>query len=239
LLAGPRSNVAFLAALCRTAEFRQGKVDTGFIDRNLATLGAVPHTIDRAAAALGVASLLAGEGPVAETLPADDAGEVHSPWAAEDGFQLGGVRSLIVPVVIDGDSANATVSFGADGMRVTIEDSAPATDARIFKADAEAYVVRRGRQTRVRIKDFARASAQAGTGDGLIKAPMHGRVLEVLAGIGEQVAAGQRLAVIEAMKMEHTLRAPFAGVVTEVPIAAGTQVVEGAEIMLIEATKTQ
>jgi 3-methylcrotonyl-CoA carboxylase alpha subunit len=239
LLAGPRSNVAFLAALCRAAEFRQGKVDTGFIDRNLAALGAVPHTIDRAAAARGVASLLAGERPAAETLPADDVAEVHSPWAAEDGFQLGGVRSLIVPVVIDGSSANATVSFGADGMRVTIEDSAPATDARVFKADAEAYVVRRGRQTRVRIKDFARASAQAGTGDGLIKAPMHGRVLEVLAGIGEQVAAGQRLAVIEAMKMEHTLRAPFAGVVTEVPIAAGTQVVEGAEIMLIEATKTQ
>ena len=242
LLAGPRSNVAFLAALCRAGEFRQGRVDTGFIDRNLAALGAVPHAIDRAAAALGVASLLAGaagEGRAAETSPADEAAEVQSPWTAKDGFQLGGVRSHIVPVVIDGDSANATVSFGADGMRVTVEDTAPATDARVFETDAEAFVVRRGRQTRVRIKDFARASAQAGTGDGLIKAPMHGRVLEVLAGIGEQVATGQRLAVIEAMKMEHTLRAPFAGVVTQVPIAAGAQVVEGAEIMLIEAPKTQ
>src|SRR5580704_8908114 len=74
LLAGPRSNVAFLAALCRAGEFRQGRVDTGFIDRNLAALGAVPHAIDRAAAALGVASLLAGaagEGRAAETSPAD------------------------------------------------------------------------------------------------------------------------------------------------------------------------
>ncbi len=46
VIAGPRSNVAFLAALCRASEFRQGKVDTGFIDRNLAALGAVPRRAD-------------------------------------------------------------------------------------------------------------------------------------------------------------------------------------------------
>jgi biotin carboxyl carrier protein len=66
---------------------------------------------------------------------------------------------------------------------------------------------------------------------------MHGRVLELLAGAGDKVAAGQRLAVIEAMKMEHTLRAPFAGVVKQVSVGIGAQVVEGAEIMLIEAEK--
>ena len=58
VIAGPRSNVAFLAALTRASEFRQGKVDTGFIDRNLAALGAVPHKADFAAAALGVVHLL-------------------------------------------------------------------------------------------------------------------------------------------------------------------------------------
>src|SRR5579862_665078 len=46
VIAGPRSNVAFLAALCRTAEFRQGKVDTGFVDRSLAAVGAVPQGPD-------------------------------------------------------------------------------------------------------------------------------------------------------------------------------------------------
>ena len=48
------------------------------------------------------------------------------------------------------------------------------------------------------------------------------------------MAAGQSLAVIEAMKMEHTLRAPFAGVVIKVPVGAGDQVVEGAQIMVIK-----
>jgi len=43
LVAGVRSNVAFLSALCRAPHFREGRVDTGFIDRHLAALGAVPH----------------------------------------------------------------------------------------------------------------------------------------------------------------------------------------------------
>jgi biotin carboxyl carrier protein len=88
----------------------------------------------------------------------------------------------------------------------------------------------------VRFKDIAAAATEGGAGDGVIKAPMHGRVLEVDVAVGDSVAAGQRLAVIEAMKMEHTLRAPFAGTVTQVPVGAGQQVVEGAEIMVIEPT---
>ena len=121
VIAGPRCNVTFLAALTRASEFRQGKVDTGFIDRNLAALGAVPHTADFAAAALGVVNLLGVE--AGGELPdggasADEAAEASSPWAASDGFQLGGTRSHAVPVMIDGESAVATVSYGADGMRV-------------------------------------------------------------------------------------------------------------------------
>jgi biotin carboxyl carrier protein len=61
--------------------------------------------------------------------------------------------------------------------------------------------------------------------------------LEILAKVGDRVAAGQRVAVIEAMKMEHTLRAPFDGTVTEVAASAGAQDVEGAQIMVLEADK--
>jgi len=93
-------------------------------------------------------------------------------------------------------------------------------------------------QTRVRIKDFAASAAESAGGDNVIKAPMHGRVLEILASIGERVVFGQRLAVIEAMKMEHTLRAPFAAVVKELPVSTGAQVVEGAPIMVLEPVET-
>jgi 3-methylcrotonyl-CoA carboxylase alpha subunit len=68
---------------------------------------------------------------------------------------------------------------------------------------------------------------------------MHGKVLELFVQAGESVEAGQRVAVLEAMKMEHTLRAPFAGTVAEVAAAVGTQVVEGARILLIERSAAE
>ena len=165
--------------------------------------------------------------------PATEA-EVDSPWAARDGFQFTGIRSIAVPILIDGQSAEATVTFGKSGMNVTIGGTRAAGDAKVFDAGGDAYVLRQGRQTRVRLRDFSATAAEAGAGDGVVKAPMHGRILELLVGVGDRVASGQRLAVIEAMKMEHTLRASFAGVVTQLSAAAGAQVVEGSQIMVIE-----
>ncbi len=233
IIAGPRSNVAFLGALCQADELRRGSIDTGFIDRNLAALGAAPCQRDNAAAAAGVARLLARTAAT-DRVAEEDAPAAHSPWVARDGFQLGGMRSLPVPIVVNGEHAGATVSYGRDGVHVAVEGVTPASDARVFEAGDESYVLRHGRQTRVSIQDFTTASAEGGAGDGTIKAPMHGKVLELLAAIGDRVAQGQRLAIIEAMKMEHTLRAPFAGTVVKVSVSVGAQVVEGAQIMLIE-----
>ncbi len=232
LIAGVHSNVAFLGNLCQAQAFRDGKVDTGFIDRNLAALGAVPQPRDNAAAALGVAHLLnAAIGNAAVT---DEAPEADSPWTARDGFQLGGVRSVVVPIEIDGDNASAAVTYAQNGINVAVDGFPPATHAKVFAAGQDAYVVRGGRQTRVRIRNFSATAAEAAGGDGVIKAPMHGKVLELLAGVGDRVDSGQRLAVIEAMKMEHTLRAPFAGIVMQVPVGTGAQGVEGAQIMVLE-----
>jgi 3-methylcrotonyl-CoA carboxylase alpha subunit len=229
LIAGVRSNVAFLGALCRASAFRDGKVDTGFIDRNLTALGAVPHSRDHAAAARGLEHLLGRD--VAET---EEPAAADSPWAAQDGFQLTGARSTTIPILVDGEAADAAVTYGKGGMHVAIAGAAAASDASVFDGKDDVFVLRHGRQTRVRMRDFSTAAAEGGAGDGTIKAPMHGKVLELFVGKGDSVAAGQRLAVIEAMKMEHTLRAPFAGAVVELAAAAGEQVVEGAQIMVIE-----
>jgi 3-methylcrotonyl-CoA carboxylase alpha subunit len=243
VVAGPRTNVAFLAALCRSDEFRRGTVDTGFIDRNLTALGAVPREPDLAAAALGVERLLVGTAETAsETTEAaiDDPGhDATSPWAATDGFQLGGTRTLSLPVAIDGRDVEATVTYTKDGAHIAIGGVEPAADATVFVADNDAYALHDGRQTRVRVRDFSAASAGASGSDGTVRAPMHGRVLQLFAGAGEHVTRGEPLAVIEAMKMEHTLHAPFAGIVRSVAVTPGAQVVEGGEIMVIEPAETR
>ena len=96
MIAGVRTNVLLLANLCRAAAFRQGKVDTGFIDRNLTALGAAPREPDWGAAACGATFLVDAIAAAPKEASADDAeaSEDHSPWSARDGFQLGGRREI-------------------------------------------------------------------------------------------------------------------------------------------------
>jgi len=64
---------------------------------------------------------------------------------------------------------------------------------------------------------------------------MHGKVLAVFVEDGATVVRGQRLAIIEAMKMEHTLTAPADGTVTELSVSANSQVAEGAKLMVVRS----
>jgi 3-methylcrotonyl-CoA carboxylase alpha subunit len=231
-VAGPRTNLAFLTALATSDGFRSEAFDTGFIERNLEPLGAVPRGFDRAAAAFGVAHLLAREQARIAARSGDDSA---SPWDAIDGFQLTGNRGAALPVLVDGENVSASLSYGANGARVAIDGEEPAADAQAVEAGDGVYVLRAGRQTVVRLKDFEAVDVDHLDTGGLITAPMHGKVLAILVKPGAAVAKGERVALLEAMKMEHALTAPIAGKVAEVAATAGSQVVEGAKVMVIEA----
>ncbi len=69
-----------------------------------------------------------------------------------------------------------------------------------------------------------RGSGAASAAGGAIIAPMPGKVIAVDVAEGQSVTAGQRLLVLEAMKMEHALTAPFDGVVEGLTVTAGAQV---------------
>jgi 3-methylcrotonyl-CoA carboxylase alpha subunit len=74
----------------------------------------------------------------------------------------------------------------------------------------------------------------AGAGAGITLSPMPGLVKAVFVTAGQAVAAGDRLAILEAMKMEHTLTAARDGVVAEVLTEAGAQVSAGAALIRLE-----
>ncbi|MFZ0080911.1 MAG: acetyl-CoA carboxylase biotin carboxyl carrier protein subunit, partial [Trebonia sp.] len=76
---------------------------------------------------------------------------------------------------------------------------------------------------------------KAAGGDGIVRSPMPGTVLAVHVAPGDTVSAGQAVAVVEAMKMEHTVTAPVAGTVAEVAARAGQQVAMDARLAVIEA----
>jgi len=233
IVVGPRSNAGFLATLCRADGFGKGNFDTGFIDRHPSELGAVPQGIDRAAAALAVRELLAREDARIAASNEREPDEPSSPWESGDAFQLSGARRLAVPILADGDTVVAEVVHGWDGPAVTIDGVAPATDAVAVTAGDAVYVLRKGRQTKVSLRDLSLDEAGDQEHSGLVRAPMHGKVLGILVEQGERVTRGQRLAIIEAMKMEHTLVAPIDGTIAEIAVAKDAQVGEGAKVMLI------
>jgi 3-methylcrotonyl-CoA carboxylase alpha subunit len=233
IVAGPRSNAGFLAALCRATEFRAGKFDTGFIDRNLAALGAVPQGLDRAAVALGAQKMLEHERTrIKKTEQEPDA--PASPWDAGDAFQLSGARRLALPIIAEGESLTAQVAYKAGAAAVTVDGAAAANDVIAIETADAVYVLRQGRQTKVALRDLAIDEAGDHGGGGLVRAPMHGKVLAVLVEKGAKVVRGQRLAIIEAMKMEHTLTAPIDGVVANIAVQKDAQIAEDTKVMLIE-----
>jgi 3-methylcrotonyl-CoA carboxylase alpha subunit len=229
VVAGPRTNLSFLSTLCRSPGFRSGTFDTGYIARHHDELGLNARGSDAAAAARGAEFLIVRSRPK----PADPE-TPPSPWDIADGFQLTGVRKTAIPIIVNGEPDRAMIDFSGGEWRITVQDAASDPKAALIEAPNAVYVLRNGRQTEVKLADFEAVEADAGMSDGAVRAPMHGKLLAVLVEAGQAVSKGHRLAIIEAMKMEHAIVAAHDGIVTEIAVAAGTQVAEGARLMTIE-----
>lgn len=78
----------------------------------------------------------------------------------------------------------------------------------------------------------APAAKPAGEGKA-VTSPLPGVIIEVSVKEGDTVAAGQKVAVLEAMKMENEIQAEKAGVVTKIHVSKGDSVLEGASIVTI------
>ncbi len=230
VIIGPKTNLAFLRALMRSREFAAGAIDTGFIDANLGRLGAQPHPPDKRAVHAAALMLFdKGDGRRASPLAPFD------PWGKADSFELVGARRIGLDVAIDRIPARLHLIEGANADFGDSADPGPRDEITLYEADGGAYAFAGGRQAFVELVDpFARAERGAEEGDAAIRAPMNGRVVALAVQDGETVQAGQRLAAVEAMKMEHALVAPHAGVVRDLVVDVGDQVQMGERIMRVE-----
>ncbi|SIQ73119.1 acetyl-CoA carboxylase biotin carboxylase subunit [Bosea sp. TND4EK4] len=239
VVAGPRTNLAFLKKLTEAEGFRNGPFDTGFIDRNMSALGAEAQPLDAAAVAAAALQLeeerqMSGLMRAAER--AD--GEARSPWLEADAFSLMPRLPLGLPLAVDGERIEARIEWHEGDARVTLPGHEIGEgEHEVALAEGERgtwYALHRGRQTAVALFDpfGVDLDAAAGAG-GVIKAPMHGKLVALFVAAGEAVVKGQRLAIVEAMKMEHVLTAPRDGTVTEVAGEPGMQVAEGAKVVVL------
>jgi 3-methylcrotonyl-CoA carboxylase alpha subunit len=233
-LAGPQTNLAFLAAILRHPEFRSGGVDTGFVERNLEGLTAAP--LQRRFAVAAVIEWLRRE---ARNSAAGAAG----PWAGTGAFEVAGIeRRSALALTIDGEPATAHIVWRAGEAEIALEGEGSPTppgdgELEVIWAEGEALVLAGGGQLRVAFPDpVARDPAEA-VAQGAVAVPMSGRIVSVAVQPGDAVAKGDPLVVLEAMKMEHTLAAPFAGLVEAVLVSPGEQAQQGAVAVRIAAAE--
>ncbi len=231
-IAGPRTNLAFLRALVASPAMMAGKVDTGLIERELATL-AVVCPPDHAAAAKAVEELVKREQTRVARRATRRSDERRSPWNTADAFGLGGGREVQIAVQIDGQPARARLRFSANGPHATVEGK-EAADCQLVDADGGLAAIRDDGVSLIRLGDANVVDLDHLDTDGVVSAPMHGKVLAIEVKVGDRVTKGQRLAVVEAMKMEHALNAYADGTVAEVAVDAGSQVAEGARLIVIK-----
>ncbi|WP_329128452.1 acetyl-CoA carboxylase biotin carboxylase subunit [Streptomyces caniferus] len=219
---GVTTNAGFLRRLLAHPDVVSGELDTGLVEREAAGLvdGAVPDEVYAAAAAVRQAAL---EPAVAE-------GAWRDPFAAPNGFRLGGepapVRHWLRvpghdPVAHDVRPGKAAGQVTPDRVRVTVDGV-----LHTFHRSGD-WLGRDGDSWQVTSYDPVAAAlrgAAGAHGADTLAAPMPGTVTVVKVAVGEEVAAGQGLLVVEAMKMEHVISAPHAGTVTELDVTAGSTV---------------
>ncbi|WP_273521156.1 biotin carboxylase N-terminal domain-containing protein [Rhodosalinus sediminis] len=228
-VAGTVTNLAFLGALARHAGFAAGDVDTGLIDRDRAALVAAPEPAPEtvAEAALAAAGLLEARAP--ET--------GFTLWAPlRRRVALGrGEAEIEVRIRAEGPDAHVVELDGREVRAARRDgrwrlDGRPAAGAHM--GDGVVTVFADHGQSFAIVDPLERGAAAHGAD--VIEAPMPGLLREVLVAPGDRVAEGQRLAVLEAMKMEHALTAWRDGVVAEVLAAPGGQVEAGAALIRLE-----
>ena len=245
-IAGTVTNTAFLARLCRDADFAEGRLDTGLIDRNLESLTAVAPAPDSIVAL----AALAASGMVPAGTPVGDVARAIGP------FEIWGAPRRRVVLEIDGEHQSFQIErCGAAQWRVSGPGLETGLDLEAVRAEGADWwfrndgITRRCRlaQSETSVAVFyeglthlfsrprgKRADDTAAGGDQIVSA-MPGVVKQVLVAQGQSVRSGDAMVVMEAMKMEMTLSAPRDGVVAEVMVAVGAQVSDGVSLVTLES----
>ena len=253
VLLGIGTNIGFLRALVADADVRAARLDTGLVGRRVGdwTAAALPADVLAAAAAH---ELLELEPPAGAVLV--------DPFDLPGGWRVGEPAWASWRMFVAGhDPVTVRIRGRAGAAEVVIGD-APAAPVRARGCAHGAGPTRgavghlRGRHPALRLRGRAHGTLWLGrdgqawgireqapleqqlaadpAGGGPVRSPMPGTVTVVEVADGQRVAAGDRLVIVEAMKMEHVLTAPVDGVVRGLRAIAGATVARDAVLLTVE-----
>lgn len=120
-----------------------------------------------------------------------------------------------------GDAFHTITSFDVKGLDVS------------FKLNGNRFSYNVKNEQEVRLEEMG-FSAMADAGEGILNAPMPGKILSIMVKEGENVELGQPIVILEAMKMENELKAPVAGTVAQIHVEQEQNVEKNEPIIEIE-----
>ncbi|QNK69637.1 acetyl/propionyl/methylcrotonyl-CoA carboxylase subunit alpha [Variovorax sp. PAMC26660] len=240
-IVGVSTNVQFLRGILATESFSKANLDTALIERERAVL------FDREALGLPLAAAAA----ITRTLVTERPAGVPDPFERRDGWRSHGEYLRRFDFEFRGAEQIALLTYKRDGslwleaggvegplvvgqfpsgeFEVEFAGNRQTLDVHVDGATAHVFASK-GATKITAIDRLAHAGDTQAEG-GRLTAPMPGRVVSFAVKAGDKVSRGQPLAVMEAMKMEHTIAAPADGTVEELMFAPGEQVAEGDELL--------
>ena len=241
-IVGVQNNVAFIRRVIRTDSFAKAHLDTALIEREKAVLFHQQTLSVQQSIAAVIAGLLRSEQDLSE--------DWVDPWSVRQSWLMQGrcVRSFHFEMHGETHTAALTCLVRGD-MRLHIDGHESAFSWRdaagqlqvswdaqswrchVYQDAADWHVFTDTGEASLRLTDPLAYVTQDVAVGGNLAAPMPGKLLSFAVKTGDKVVAGQALAVMEAMKMEHTVAAPGNGTVAELLYAPGDQVAEGALLL--------
>ncbi|QNE04852.1 acetyl-CoA carboxylase biotin carboxylase subunit [Croceicoccus marinus] len=204
-----KTNGAFLVKLLADEDFVAADMDTGLIERKGEAL--MPASLPSDEVLRGAARKLMEEGPL--------------PAPAIPGFRLNAAPRLMARLEVNGAEIDVDYTADAESWFMGMNED---RDRVMVTQDGQTFGIRHAR---------AGGSGHHSAADGAILAPMPGKVIALDVAEGDSVTEGQRLMVLEAMKMEHALTAPFDGIVRDLAASVGGQVEVETMLARIEASE--
>jgi 3-methylcrotonyl-CoA carboxylase alpha subunit len=239
-IVGLATNVQFLRHVVQCDSFAHANLDTALIPREAAVL----FNQER------VGLVLAAAADVAQTLLDERATQTADPFSRTDGWRSHGIFTRQFAFEFGGEKAQVTLRYLHDGaLQLTVGDVAgllnfsavpqgidlqfagQRTLVTVYRKGEVAHIHTVQGATQIIAIDLLAHAGETHAEGGRLTAPMPGKVVSFAVQAGDTVKKGQPLAVLDAMKMEHTIAAPADGVVEELLYAPGDQVVEGAELL--------
>jgi propionyl-CoA carboxylase alpha chain len=219
-ISGPTTNRALLVDLLGRLVDLDDEIDTGWLDRQVLGDGPQPSPLQIAAAALAVVA----DATRASRFPIGWRNNPSQPHTQAIGDHV---------VAYGHDRANRLVHLAVDGDVIELDAHVLDALARIdaCRIDERVYVA--GGAFAFPVPPRFVDPDDAGRAGSTV-APMPGKVIRVLVAVGDEVAAGQPLLTIEAMKMEHQVVSPTTGTVSEVFVAAGQQLDHGQPLVKVD-----